>query len=284
MEKKVALITGASDGIGAETARAIKKSGWDVAVIGRNKQKTQAVAREIGAPFYVADFASLAQVATLAEQLLRDYPRIDALANNAGGIFNKQDPTQDGHEITFQVNHLAHYLLTRLMMDRLIKSNAMVINTSSIAHRLMGNWFNINDLDMRNFSSVHLAYGNAKLANILFTRELHRRFHDKGISTAAFHPGVVATSFAKDVRSPMHYVYNTAIKNMPGIKTPAQGAETLVWLLLGQAGTDWMSGEYYADRKLAPVSRKGGDAQLAKALWEKSEELCKAFLPEQQAV
>ena len=278
MAGKVALITGASDGIGAQAAQALKAKGWQVAVIGRNRDKTRQVAERLGAPHYVADFTRLEDVAKLAEALKRDWPRVDLLANNAGGIFSRQPPTVDGHEVTFQVNHLAHFLLTRLLLDRLVESGAAVVSTSSVAHRLMGFGFDPENPDRPPFSSQHLAYGNAKLANILFTRELYRRYHGKGLNAAAFHPGVVGSSFARDTHSPMNLVYRTNLKKLLRVKTSEEGADTLVWLAEGTPGRDWESGGYYALRRPAAVSRKGRDEALARALWEKSEAYCGPFL------
>ncbi len=277
MMKKVALITGASDGIGAQAARMLAESGWQVAVIGRSPEKTEQVAKELDAPFYIADFTILSEVASLAKRLNRDWPRIDLLANNAGGIFGKQPLTVDGHELTFQVNHLAHFLLTGLLMPRLIESRAAVISTSSAAHRLMGFRFDPEDLDMRRGFSQHLAYGSTKLANILFTRELHRRYHALGLNVAAFHPGIVGTSFASGTRSPMNLVYHSGLSRLM-MKTPREGADTLVWLAQGTPGKDWESGGYYVQRRKAPISRKAQNDGLAAALWEKSLEYCRDFL------
>lgn len=276
MEKKVALITGASDGIGAQAAKMLTESGWQVAVIGRSPEKTEQVAKDLDMPFYIADFSNLSEVAALAERLNRDWPRIDLLANNAGGIFRKQPLTADGHEVTFQVNHLAPFLLTGLLLPRLLESRAAVISTSSAAHRLMGFRFDPEDLDMRRGFSQSLAYGSAKLANILFTRELHRRYHGLGLNAAAFHPGVVGTSFASGAHSPMNLAYHSGLSRLM-MKTPREGADTLVWLAQSIPGKDWESGGYYISRRKTPVSRKARSEDLAVALWEKSLEYCRDF-------
>jgi NAD(P)-dependent dehydrogenase (short-subunit alcohol dehydrogenase family) len=116
------VITGASDGLGAAAAKRLSRSGENVVVVGRSPQKTKAVATEIGADYLLADFTDLVQVRALAEQLLARYPRIDVLANNAGGIMAEREVTVDGHEKTFQVNHLAPFLLTTLLLDRLVEA------------------------------------------------------------------------------------------------------------------------------------------------------------------
>lgn len=277
---KTALITGASDGIGEQAAIALKDLGWQVAIIGRNKARTEAVARRLNAPHYLADFAKLSEVKALGAQLLRDFPRIDVLANNAGGMFSKQPLTEDGFEMTFQVNHLAHFLLTRMLMPTLITSRASVINTSSVAHKSIGLLFKLDDVAKPKHYSQHLAYGNAKLANILFTKELHRRYHAQGLNAAAFHPGVVASSFAKDTNSFMRLLYHTGLKRAPGVITPKEGAQTLVWLATNTPGVSWRSGGYYAKQRPAKTTRKAQDEALAKALWEMSEQLIAPYLEE----
>ena len=278
MPGKVALITGASGGIGKEAALALRARGWQLALIGRHPGRSQALGQALDTPFYVADFSSLQEVAALARKLLADWPRMDVLINNAGGMFPRGKKTRDGHQATFQVNHLAHFLLTRLLLDRLIESGAAVINTASVAHRLLGFLYQPERPETAFLDSAHLAYGNAKLANILFTRGLHQRYHTQGLSAAAVHPGVVATAFSHNTRSPMRLLYDSALKGLPGVKSPAQGAEGLTALALGRPGVDWASGEYYAGAKKATPSRKARDDRAAKRLWEISEAACTPFL------
>ena len=269
MPKRTIVITGASDGIGASAARTLSTQGERVVVVGRSAEKTGRIATEIGADHFVSDFADLSQVRALAAQLQETYARIDVLANNAGGIMGKRELTVDGHEKTFQVNHLAPFLLTTELMDVLTTSNATVINTSSAA-----NGFGRLDLDdpdsARNYST-NRAYGTGKLANILFTAELHRRYGAEGITTAAFHPGVVATNFAAESTSPMRHAYKTFLNRF--LLSPEQGADTLVWLATARPGQDWVSGAYYARRALAKANKQAYDADLARELWERSEEL-----------
>ena len=277
MTARTIIITGASDGIGAAAARELSLAGDHVVIVGRSQAKTAAIAADLGADFYIADFADLAQVRALAAELLERYPRIDVLANNAGGIMGERESTVDGHEKTFQVNHLAPFLLTRLLMDRLVESQASVIQTSSAANSLFGN-IDIDDLDAEKKYSANKAYGDAKLANILFTMELHRRYRDRGVSTAAFHPGVVATSFATASTSLMRLVYKTPLKRL--LLTPEQGADTLVWLATTQPGTDWRSGGYYEKRRVAGANRQAYDPELAAGLWARSEAMLTTIAPE----
>jgi NAD(P)-dependent dehydrogenase (short-subunit alcohol dehydrogenase family) len=275
------VITGASDGIGAAAARRLSRSGENVVVVGRSQQKTTAVAAELGADYYVADFADLAQVRTLAEQLLARYPRIDVLANNAGGFMGARETTVDGHEKTFQVNHLAPFLLTTLVLDRLVESSATVLNTSSVGNRLFGH-VDIDDLDAEHGYRASKAYGDAKLENILFTRELHRRYHAAGISTAAFHPGNVATNFGSESQAWwIRAAYRTPLRHVAMIG-PERGSDELVWLASSTPGTDWISGEYYVNHKIAPVNARAYDTELARQLWERSHAMV-TTAPERQA-
>ncbi|MEC5190240.1 MULTISPECIES: SDR family NAD(P)-dependent oxidoreductase [unclassified Arthrobacter] len=267
MTARTIVITGASDGIGASAARTLSKQGQRIVVVGRSAEKTERVAKEIGADFFVSDFAELDQVRQLAAQLKEQYPRIDVLANNAGGIMGRRELTVDGHEKTFQINHLSPFLLTTELMDVLTASNATVINTSSAANSLFGK-LDIDDLDAATSYSTNRAYGNAKLANILFTSELHNRYGQQGISTAAFHPGGVATNFAADSTSPMRFAYKSFLKRF--MLTPDQGADTLVWLATAVPGQDWVPGAYYAKRALAKANKQAYSPELARELWDRS--------------
>jgi NAD(P)-dependent dehydrogenase (short-subunit alcohol dehydrogenase family) len=276
-DSKVVVITGASDGIGAAAARRLHANGHTVVVVGRSAEKTSAVAEELGVDSHVADFARLDDVERLAGRLRDAYPRIDVLANNAGGVFGTRTKTVDGFEKTFQVNHLAPFLLTRRLLDTLIASRASVLQTSSTVR--FTKEIHLDDLDHdRDYHPVH-AYGASKLENILFTTELHRRYHASGLSAASFYPGNVVTNFASDTTSRvMRTVRFLATKpllpRLMGLSTPDQGADQIVWLAEGRPGTDWQSGAYYYKRKaVAPRNAQAVDAGLARALWERSEEL-----------
>lgn len=271
MVGRTIVVTGASDGIGAAAARSFRTAGEHVVVVGRSPAKTQAVAEEIGADFLLADFAELAQVRRLADELRERYDRIDVLANNAGGIFGARTTTQDGHEQTFQVNYLAPYFLTTLLLDRLIASEATVINTSSAASRLFSK-LDITDLDAERSYRATKAYGNAKLAQVLFTRELQRRHGSDGISAAAFHPGVIATNFSNSPDGAMRLMYGTALGRRL-MTTPVEGADTLFWLAETEPGIDWTPGEYYAKRAVARSGRQASDEALARELWDRSAEM-----------
>lgn len=268
------VLTGASDGIGAAAARQLASGGHRLLLVGRSPEKTRAVADETGAEYFTADFARLDDVRELAARLTEAVgdDGIDVLANNAGGIFGDRTPTVDGHEKTIQVNHLAPFLLTHLLLPTLLASRAAVINTSSVGHRLFGH-IDVDDLDNTKKFSANKAYGDAKLANVLFTRSLHAKFHDEGLSAVAFHPGTVQTNFASDSSSIMRLVYRSFLGKLLLTSTDEGGA-ILRWFIEGTPDETWFSGAYYDERTLSSkVNPQADDPALAEALWRRSAEL-----------
>jgi NAD(P)-dependent dehydrogenase (short-subunit alcohol dehydrogenase family) len=252
MAGRTVIITGASDGIGAAAAARLSRSGENVVVVGRSAAKTTAVAARLGVAFFVADFT-----------------RIDVLANNAGRFMKRREVTVDGHETTFQVDYLAAFLLTTLLMDRLVESGATVLNTSSVVNTYFGR-VDIDDLDAAHGYRPLRAYGDAKLEVILFTKELHRRYRAAGISTAAFHPGDVATNFGNESRTWwIRTAFRGPIKRL-ALVGPEQGSDELVWLASSTPGTDWKSGDYYANHRIARANPRAYDPVLARELWERS--------------
>lgn len=269
-DRKTVVITGASDGIGAATARRLHADGHEVVVVGRSPEKTRAIAQELSADHFLADFSRLDDVRELAGALATKYPRIDVLANNAGRVFSDRIDTADGFEQTFQVNHLAPFLLTNLLKDTLITGHATVIQTASVAARLFGK-IDMNDLNHREHYSPMGAYGSAKLANILFTRELDNRFQSQGISAAAFHPGVIASGFAAESSNKaMRFLYTNPLSKR-FLRTPASGADQLIWLAESTPGEEWGPGLYYEKRSVAGrVNPQSTRDDLALELWEAS--------------
>jgi NAD(P)-dependent dehydrogenase (short-subunit alcohol dehydrogenase family) len=209
------LIQGGADGIGS---------------IATLSKKTEAVARGLGTEFHVADFTKLSEVCALADKLREKHPRIDVLANNAGSAFGRERRvTRDGHEITFQVNYLAGFLLTTRLMDRLLESQATVVFTSSLANRL--GHINLENLENEKNYGPHKAYCNSKLAKILFTRELHRRYGRRGLAAAALHPGIIATNIYSErgwVMRLLHLLYRTPIGRMDSFARALEKPETLL--------------------------------------------------------
>jgi NAD(P)-dependent dehydrogenase (short-subunit alcohol dehydrogenase family) len=267
---KVIVITGASDGIGAAAARSLAQAGHQVVLVGRSPDKTNRIAAELKAGSHVADFADLGAVRALAATLQANYPRIDVLANNAGGVSSarSRQVTGDGHERTFQVNYLAPFLLTSLLLDRLTESNATVISTSSVGNRL--GRIDLADLDSEKRYSGVRAYNNAKLALIVFTRELDRRYRSQGLASAAFSPGIIASNFAQQPGDANGWIaQSTVLRRLIGA-SPESGADTLVYLAQGAPGADFPSGEYFVKRKAARANKQAYDAGLAAQLWGRS--------------
>lgn len=269
---KTIVLTGASDGIGAASAETLVSLGHQVILVGRSAEKTRAVARRVGADQYLlADYTKLSDVRDLADALRDRLDRIDVLANNAGGLFAGPVTTQDGFEKTFQVNHLAPFLLTHQLTDVLLASDAAVINTSSIGARLFGN-IDIDDLNNFHHFTPNKAYGDAKLANILFTKGLHARFHDQGLTSVAFHPGNVATNFASDTTSYFRWVYHGFLKAF--LISPEKGGRNLTHFITGQPGISWESGHFYGDnRRITRTNPQASDMALIHQHWERSAEM-----------
>lgn len=265
------VITGASDGIGAVAARALAGPEVNLVVVGRSAQKLAPVAADTGATALTADFAHLDQVRSLAQQIREQVGRIDVLLNNAGGTFAPRLRTADGHEPNFQINHLAPFLLTNLLRDRLAAANgALVLNTSSVGN-LFGH-VDLDDLDYRRRRAFETrAYGTSKLMNILFTRGIAERWVSEGIVSAAVHPGPVATSFGRDSWF-VGLLYRTPLRRLAAI-TPAQGAAPLIEL--ANRGADPEINGVYFDRHRARgrENRQAHDPKLIDGLWAISTDL-----------
>lgn len=264
---RTAVITGASSGIGANAAGRLAADGWDVAVVGRNPERTAAVAEKVGGTPFLADYDRLDDVRALAEALQKRYGSIDVLANNAGGLIHARGVSHDGHERTIQHNHLAPFLLTSLLLPVLSASNARVIGTASVANRAGS--LRLDDLDWqkRPWLGGWRAYGTSKIATILFMKELARR---TSLEAYSFHPGYVATSFGAE--SPF-IKFGNAVSGGRLAISPENGATPLVHLATATT-VDAANGTYF-DR-LKPggavnsiVKRPG----MAEALWEATEKL-----------
>ncbi|MDF1479690.1 SDR family NAD(P)-dependent oxidoreductase [Leifsonia sp. H3M29-4] len=261
---RVAVITGASSGIGAAAARAIADEGWHVAVVGRHPERTRAVAESVGGTAFLADYDRLDDVRGLAASLADAYERIDVLANNAGGMQSARALSVDGYERTLQHNHLAPFLLTNLLMPRL--TTARIIGTASI-----GNTFGqlrLDDLEWegRPWLGGWRPYGTSKIATILFTRSLAER----GFEAYSFHPGYVATGFGAEKA-----LVRTG--NRLGLGwlalSPEQGAAPLVRLVTDET-VPAPSGTYFDRfRPDGRVNRSARIAGIGDALWAESARL-----------
>ncbi|GAA4265087.1 SDR family NAD(P)-dependent oxidoreductase [Frondihabitans peucedani] len=261
------VLTGASSGIGRKAAIALAEGGATVAVVGRNPDRTRAVAEQIGGVWHVCDFDRLDDVRRLADTLLEQHPRIDVLANNAGGLVSRREVTVDGYERTVQSNHLAPFLLTRLLLPRLLESSGRVVSTSSTAN-LMGQ-VRLDDLNWskRLWVGGWRAYGTSKLLTNMFISQLAAR---SDIEAFAFHPGFVATGFGGDSAS-MRMV-NMLTNGNYGISADA-GAVPLIQLA-GPTTIGVPSGTYFD--QLKPFGRQAPQARdtlLAEAVWDRTSQL-----------
>jgi NAD(P)-dependent dehydrogenase (short-subunit alcohol dehydrogenase family) len=271
MSERTVVITGGSDGIGAEAARQLRRAqpSARLILVGRSAQKTEAVAREVGAEHFVADYTRLDDVRRLAASIRAVVDRIDVLANNAGGIFGARSVTADGNEKTFQVNLLAPFLLTQLLLEPLRAGEGGVVNTSSVSARMVGT-IDLDDLNHETTYAPMRAYGDAKLANILFARGLHRRHADEGIRATAFDPGNVRTGFGAENNDVMtRLLYRTPLSKLALI-APEKGGANLAFFLTGTPGVDWQSGRFYAQTKLASRRKTNPqvfDDALVDAFW-----------------
>ncbi len=268
MAGRTVLVTGASDGIGAETAKVLAARGATVFVTGRSAEKLRPVAEAVGTEPLVADFSKLDDVRRLADQVGERVERLDVLMNNAGGTISPSRTTHDGHEPNFQVNHLAPFLLTNLLRPRLAAAgSSLVVNTSSIGN-LMGKIV-LDDLDYERRRAIEFpAYGTGKLMNIVFTRGIAQRWSDDGIVSVAVHPGPVGSSFGRDSWF-VGLLYRTPLKRLATISVP-DGAAPLI--ALAQRGPDpEVNGRYYsrfhADGK---ESKQASDQSIIDGLWERS--------------
>jgi NAD(P)-dependent dehydrogenase (short-subunit alcohol dehydrogenase family) len=264
---RVVIVTGASAGIGAAAAVELGRRGATVVAVGRDTGRLEAVAGRAGtsAQPLSADFASLADVSRLAAALLERYDRIDVLVNNAGLVMGRHELTEDGYERTFAVNHLAPFLLTNLLLDRLRASTpSRVVTTSSDAHR--SGHMDLDDLDGERSWSSWGAYGASKLANVLFTRELARRLAGADVTANCLHPGVVRTSLERNMAWPMRIGW-TLVK--PFFASPKRSASTIVYLA-GSPDAAQYSGDYFVNSRRVNPSLEARDEGIAAELWKAS--------------
>ena len=276
MDGRVCVITGATSGIGRAAAEQLAALGARLVIVARDPARGAAARDEIVAAtgnrevaLEIADLASQRQVRELAARLLAAEPEIHVLVNNAGLALGERRLTEDGLEETFAVNHLAPFLLTNLLLERLRGSSpARVVTVASAAHR--GAVIPFDDLNGERGFSGWIAYGWTKLANILFTAELARRLAGSGVTATCLHPGVVATGFGRE--GPFLVREFQRLLGRVFLLDPKQGADTLVWLA-SSPEMEGASGGYYAKRRLATPSRAAGDAAAARRLWQESERL-----------
>jgi NAD(P)-dependent dehydrogenase (short-subunit alcohol dehydrogenase family) len=264
------VLTGATRGIGRAAAVELARQGAEVALVGREAERVKAVAEQAtatggGAPVHehVADLALMSDVRRLADEIRGRYERIDVLANNAGALFASRKETAEGLERTFALNHLAPFLLSNLLRDRL--AGGRVVTTASDAHQ--SGRLDLDDLQSASSYSAMRVYGTSKLCNILFTRELARRAPE--LHANCLHPGVVRTGFGKNENGVWKVLTTVA---GPFFRSPERGARSLVWLALSDEAAP-LTGEYVQDEKVVQPGARAQDDDLARSLWERSAEL-----------
>ena len=272
MQGKVCLITGATSGIGKETALGLARRGAHVAMVGRDAERTRATAdwirREAGTEqvaFLLADLSSQASVRMLAREVRDKYPRLDVLVNNAGAIFTRREATVDGFERTWALNHLAYFLLTRELLE-LLKASApaRIVNVASTMHH--GGIIDFDNLQgERGYGGVR-AYRQSKLANVLFTYALARRLEGTGITANCLHPGGVATRFGHNRRGAIDLILRLA---RPFLLTAEQGAATSLYLASSPEIAS-VTGKYFARCNPARSSAASHDEALQERLWSLS--------------
>lgn len=280
MQGRVCLVTGASNGIGKAAALELAGMGASLVLLCRDRARGEAAMAGISGrsgnrdiALLVADLSSQRQVRAAATAFLESGRPLHVLLNNAGAIHAERTLTEDGIETTFAVNHLGPFLLTRLLLDRLRESGrARIVNVASELHRrgYGGGRIAFDDLNGERRYGGWRAYGQSKLANILFTRELARRLDGTGITANAVHPGVVATGFGRNNRTGW-MPYLQALYR-PFSRSAGKGADTPVWLATAPLLED-VTGRYYVDRKeRRPAPQALHDADAAR-LWQVSEEM-----------
>ena len=278
---KRVLITGATGGIGLAAARELARRGARLAIVARGEAKAAEAVQQLraasgsGAEVDVlfADLESQASIHQLAAEVLERYPTLEVLVNNAGAVNAQRRLTEDGVELTWAVNHLAPFLLTTLLLDRLKGSApARIVTTSSGAHQRARIPFD----DMQGEHAYGFGgfgrYSETKLANILFTVELARLLQGTGVTANCFHPGFVTTGFNRNNGPFMRFGMNLV---RVFARSPEKGAETLVWLVDSPEVSD-QSGGYYFDKRLTSPSPAAQDADAARRLWAVSQEQTRA--------
>jgi len=277
MSGKTCMITGANSGIGKATAMALAGMGADLVLVCRDRERGETAVSEISkqgggtTELLIADLGSQKQVRKVAAEFLSTSRPLHVLVNNAGVALSERTETEDGIESTFAINHLGPFLLTKLLLDRIKESAASrIVTVASVAHKF-------SDLDFDDINSTKRyrgmrVYGNSKLANILFTRELAKRLEGTGVTANAAHPGAVASNFGRNNPGFM----GRMIKVMaPFMRTPDKGAQTSIYLAASPQ-VEGVTGKYFANSKEKEPSKAATSDANAKRLWEISQQMTAA--------
>ena len=284
----VSIVTGANSGIGKAIAEQLARLGHEVAIVCRSEERglaaladleraaTEAGAADAGARarLFLADLSTQADVRRVAGELSTAYPKIDVLVNNAGLYVPTRRLTPDGLETMFALNHLGYFLLTALLAPRLeAGGGGRVVSTSSVGHK--AGHVDFDDLSCERSFSAMRQYCTTKLENVLFTRELHRRAHARGIVASCFHPGAVASNFAQSEPG----AFGALVRlGKIFLRSPERAARTGVLLATAKETSD-AGGKYYANEKARTPSREAQDGDVARKLWDVSERLTSVRYP-----
>jgi retinol dehydrogenase-14 len=276
MTGKTVLITGGTGGIGRATATRLASMGARVGITGRDLGRAQRAAAEIASESghgvvdaFGADMSSQAEVRRLADEVLAAYARLDVLINNVGGFWSHRHATADGLERTFALNHLAPFLLTSLLLDRLIASAPARVVTVSSGAQSMGR-IDFDDLMGERKYSGQQAYNQSKLANVMFTYELARRVAGRGVTATALHPGMTNTAFSAEDPSRAFAPLVKVIR--PFMRKPERGADTPVYLASSPAA-EGLTGQYFANREAKQSNKASYDPVATARLWRVSADL-----------
>jgi len=287
MDNKIILITGASDGIGKETAKTLAKQGHTIIIHGRNKQKTQAAYEEIKAEtgndnieMLLADFLSLAEVKRFADTVKQKYDHLDVLINNAGAQFtDKRETTIEGHEKTMAINVFAPFLLTTLLLDLLkLSKSARVVTVSSAAHEMSGKP-DLSDIELKNKYSMTKAYGISKLYIIWVMRHFVTEMKNAGINNITFntvHPASARTSLGRESTKSLKYKIITYLWT-PMLISVAKGASSSIKAAISPE-LEGITGKYYSPKGEDKVNEKYYSPDNEKAVWDYCKTITKDYL------
>ena len=279
MTGKTVVITGANSGIGLETAVALAKAGAKTLITVRDRARGEAAVAQIrsrsgndGVDLVVFDLGSIASTRRGAAEILARCDRIDVLVNNAGVVLSSRQETDEGLEATFAVNHLGHFVLTELLLDR-IKDSApsRVVNVASTAHKGARKGLNFDDLQSSLGYSGMQVYSKSKLANIYFTTELARRLEGTGVTVNCLHPGTVATGYGRDGDTSGVLAFGLKVIK-PFVLSAEQGARTSIYLA-SSPDVATVTGRYFVKCKPRTPSAAARDDEAVKRLWKVSEEI-----------
>lgn len=271
---RVMLVTGANSGMGRATAASLADTGARVVMLCRDKIRGEEALKEVlkqngerRLELMLCDLGDMKDIRRFTQEFRSKYGRLDILINNAGVITLDRRETKDGLELQFGVNHIGHFLLTARLLDIIPRhSGSRIVVVGSGAHKI--GKIHLEDINLTRGYNVMSAYGQAKLANLLFTRELARRLKDTGITVNCAHPGAVATSMGVDRNTGFGKSLMGLAK--PFFQTPEQGARTALFLALDPS-VEEVSGEYFYKCKIAGSSKASKDERLARELFELSE-------------